>query len=208
MNFLGWTIFNLFLAFIPVVAGNAVAKLDQHATARRSFVQRACQMFLFVIWLAFLPNTCYLLTEWRHFLYGMDKRNLYVQSGTNERVLFHLCTFAVFYMLYSGYGALALTIAIRPIERLLQRRRVKFFLVAPFLFVLLSLGVYLGLIVRLNSWDLWARPWHVWASIAGIPRHPLLVSAILAFGLFLWGLYEAIDIWLDGVQQRLRPSKK
>lgn len=65
-------------------------------------------------------------------------------------------------------------------------------------------GVYPGLIVRLNSWDLWQRPGVVWASVATIPRSSLLVSAIIVFALVLWGLYEGLDLWMDGMQERVR----
>jgi uncharacterized membrane protein len=64
--------------------------------------------------------------------------------------------------------------------------------------------VYLGLIVRLNSWDLWTRPLHVWRYIAEVPSRPSLIAAIAVFGLFLWGLYEALDLWVDAFGQRLQ----
>ncbi|HVF09950.1 MAG TPA: DUF1361 domain-containing protein [Abditibacteriaceae bacterium] len=208
MSLLGGILWNLLLATIPVVLGNCIGQIDQQLALRRNVMLRLGQILLFLIWLALLPNTCYLLTEWRHFLDIVDSQNLYLRAERSQRVLYDICVFAVFYLFYSGFGAMSLALSIRPVEQLLSRRRVKFFFIAPFLFTLLSLGVYLGLLLRFNSWDLLARPSRVWSSIMDIPHSPLLITSIVVFALFLWGMYEAIDIWVDGVRQRLRPAKR
>lgn len=72
----------------------------------------------------------------------------------------------------------------------------------PF-FAIVSLGVYLGLVLRFNSWDLLVRPAAVWKAIMEITHRPLLAIFIAAFGLFLWVAYEALDIWIDGLKWRL-----
>jgi uncharacterized membrane protein len=67
---------------------------------------------------------------------------------------------------------------------------------------LISLGVYLGLILRLNSWDLVSDPDSVFLPISKIPGNHLLLVVLVVFALFLWGLYEALDIWVDGMLLR------
>ncbi len=203
-GFILWTLWNLFLAAIPVALGYAAAAVGRQARARRSAVMWCGFGVLGFLWLAFLPNTCYLITEWRHLLEFVDERDLYQQAERNPRLLFFISVLALFYVCYSGFGVLTLTLAIRPIERLLRQWRFSFPCLAPMLFLLLSLGVYLGLIVRLNSWDLWQRPAKVWASVAAIPQSSLLISAIIVFALLLWGLYEGLDLWVDGVKERIR----
>lgn len=160
-----------------------------------------------MLWLAFVPNTCYLLTEWRHFLSQVDSRNLYQRSQTEPRLLLRISLLALFYLGFSSFGAISLTLAIRPIEWLLRQWRIPFYIVAWPLFTLLALGVYLGLIVRLNSWDLWTRPLRVWHYIAEVPSRPTLLMAIAVFALFLWVLYEALDLWVDAFKERLRRSR-
>ncbi len=190
-----------------MVLGYAVGEIGKQAFARRNLVLWSCLAILSGLWLAFLPNTCYLITEWRHFLELVDSRNLSLRARTDRGLLFDINLWALFYLFFSGTGILLFTLAIRPVERLLRQWRVPFLLIAPFLFTLLSLGVYLGLIKRFNSWDLLARPGAIWTSVIAVPQRPMLVTSILIFALLLWGLYEAMDIWVDGVKERLQSPK-
>lgn len=206
-GFVLWTLWNLFLAVVPVALGYAAARLGKLAGVRRNGWVWGGFVLLLVLWLAFVPNTCYLLTEWRHFLDRVDSRNLYLQAEQDRRMLVTIGVLALFYGLYSGFGALTLTLSIRPLEQLLRRWRLPFPVIAPVLFSLLSLGVYLGLIVRLNSWDLWTRPQAVWTSVAAAFQYPLLLAVIAAFALVLWALYEALDVWVDGVVARTGRSR-
>lgn len=205
-----WTMWNMILAALPVVFGYALAHLGRQLLQRRQSAQGCktlgawCGVFaLFSLWLAFLPNSCYLLTQWRHFLNTVDRQNLWVQTTTDKAMMFPICALATFYLIYSGFGVLSLTFAIRPVEQALRRLRIPFFALAPALFLALSLGVYLGLILRFNSWDLWVRPGVVWHSVAAIPESMRVMTAIVGFGALLWGLYEAVDLWTDGCYRRL-----
>jgi uncharacterized membrane protein len=198
------TTWDLFLAAIPVALANGAATQGRRAIGQRKPLMWIAFAVLLALWLAFVPNTCYLLTEWRHFLNLVDSRNLYQRSQHQPGLLLQISLWALFYLGFSGFGAMALALAIRPIEKLLREWRIPFVLIAVPLFMLLSLGVYLGLIVRLNSWDLWTRPLHVWRYIAEVPSRPSLIAAIAVFGLFLWGLYEALDLWVDAFGQRLQ----
>jgi uncharacterized membrane protein len=157
-GFIFWTLWNLFLAVIPVALGYVVAVVGKYAAARRNVALWCGFVAFLLLWLAFVPNTCYLITEWRHLLDRVDSRDLYQQSKQQPQLLIYICILGLFYLCYSGLGVLSFTLAIRPVERLLRQRRFPFLKVAPVLFSMLSLAVYLGLIVRLNSWDLWQRP--------------------------------------------------
>jgi uncharacterized membrane protein len=94
------------------------------------------------------------------------------------------------------------TLAIRPMEHLaLRQGAAVWFWTLPF-FVALSVGVYLGLIVRLNTWDIIGKPGAVWQSVADLGGHPRLAAFIIAFGVFLWLAYESLDIWIDALAER------
>lgn len=157
---------------------------------------------LFLFWLAFLPNTCYLLTEWRHFLGKVLHSDIYRQADTNHAALFRLNVAAMYYIMYSGLGVLCFTLAIRPVERAFRLLGLKFPLFAPFLFLFISIGVYLGLILRLNSWYVITRPMVVFHSILGITHSKALILAIIVFMIVIWGLYEGLDLWLDAFLDR------
>ncbi|MBV9864054.1 MAG: DUF1361 domain-containing protein [Abitibacteriaceae bacterium] len=206
-GFLYHTLWNLGLAVIPVALGYALGALGRRAIAGHNPLLWIGVVVVGFLWLAFVPNTCYLLTEWRHLLQLVERNHLYTRGESDPQYLFAIGLFAFFYFCYSGCGVLALTLSIRPVERMLRVWRLPFPLVAPFLFLLLSVGVYLGLILRYNSWDLWTHPKMVGTTLVGIPFRPVLSFSIFVFALVLWGLYEALDIWVDGVKERLSRFK-
>ena len=193
-------IWNAFLALIPVGLAYLIPAV---ATSKvRSGVRYPFVALLILAWLAMVPNTCYLLTEWRKFLAIVDGQDLYVRSANDEMVFVRVCALWLAYFLYSGLGMVAFTLSIRPVERLIARRGGSIWVWGLPFFAALSVGVYLGLILRFNSWDLLTRPSTVWSVIAGLVGRPALSAFIVVFGVFLWVAYEAIDIWIDGILDR------
>jgi uncharacterized membrane protein len=191
---------NTSLALIPVAL--AYVMLWVYKLRAPRVLRRTVLVALALPWIAFLPNTCYLLTEWRHFMFTVDLQNLYLQAGYSRTVLVKLLAMSMFYLAYSGFGILTLALSIRPVERIARSAgATTWFWGLPF-FTALSLGVYLGLILRFNSWDLATRPKAVWAQIVVLGGRPLLAGFIIAFGVFLWAIYESVDIWVDGLSDR------
>jgi uncharacterized membrane protein len=70
-----------------------------------------------------------------------------------------------------------------------------------------SLGVYLGLLPRLNSWDIFGDPGAIWPRIVNVFTTPALLGAVIVFGAILWATYEAVDLWIDGLLDRLGISR-
>jgi uncharacterized membrane protein len=194
---------NLMLAAIPVALAYGLAWGLRGKGKQRNLPVWVC-LPLGLAWLAFLPNTCYLLTEWRHLLFDTQWAPLLDRAISDKTAMLSIAKWALFFLTYSGLGVLTFVLAIRPLEQWLLSRRGKPWLVAPFLFFVTSLGVYLGLIVRLNSWDLIHRPMFVWDTAISALTRPSLLTAILVFAGILWALYEAVDIWVEGVEARLR----
>lgn len=196
---------NGMLAVVPVVSAYALrAVLDKRPTSVFRYLIGAG---LALVWFVFLPNTCYLLTEWRHFLFVLDAGNLYLRAGQDSVLFIKLVMGTLFYFLYALFGMLTFAMAIRPVERMAIKRgvAVKFWGV-PF-FAAVSLGVYLGLVLRFNSWEMATSPARIWSAVVEVGGRPLLAAMILAFGAFLWVSYESLDIWLDGLKQRVLRGK-
>jgi uncharacterized membrane protein len=193
-------VWNGFLALVPVALAYSILWISR--LKRAVWLRNVVLVVIGVAWLIFLPNTCYLLTEWRHFLYSVDSQNLFLRSQYDKALFLQLCAMGVFYFIYSGFGMITLALAVRPIERLAAKNgAATSFWALPF-FVCLSVGVYLGLVLRLNSWDPLQRPWDVWIAVADLGGRPLLTGFIVLFGVFLWVSYEAMDIWIDGLSER------
>jgi uncharacterized membrane protein len=201
-----WFAWNNSLALIPVgLVWLWVALAVRRERAPRLW-HRPVLAGLGAVWLAFLPNTCYLLTEWRHFLEVVTETDLYPRwQGSGETgAMLGIFAHALFYFTYSAVGLLTFVLALRPLAHWAGRHRWPCGLLGLGLFPLVALGVYLGLILRFNSWDLVVDPSPVLAAIREVLTRPRLLLFLGTFSLFLWGAYLAVDIWLDGLALRWR----
>jgi len=111
------------------------------------------------------------------------------------------------YFLYAAVGMFAFALAIRPVAGALRRAGLGSLTFGALLFGLMSLGVYLGLIRRYNTWDLLHRPREIVDASLALMDHPSLSLFLIAFALFLWVGYVAIDIWIDGFLFRFRRGR-
>jgi uncharacterized membrane protein len=193
-------LWNLFLAAVAVGLALAIPPIARRHRARRDHLLGPVLVGVVVLWLLFLPNTCYLFTELRHLFEAVDENDLWTRAhgdgGAKAQLAMRLAVAAI----YTGAGALTFGAAVRPVRALAEERGVRTRLWLPFFFVVISLGVYLGLVLRFNSWDAFSDPTHVVsAAIEVASRRALL---LVAGGLGLWAAYEVIDIWLDGALAR------
>ncbi len=199
-SLIGNVLWNGMLAVIPVALAYSIVWTARICRAKP--VRYVAITLLACAWLAFLPNTCYLLTEWRHFLFQLDTRDLFLRARVDPVLMANMTAWSIFYLLYSGLGMMTFALAIRPLQHLAAKHGAsKWFWAIP-LFGALSIGVYLGLILRLNSWDIISRPGEVWGSIVEIGGRPRLIAFIIAFAAFLCVAYEALDVWVDGMADR------
>lgn len=201
-----WILWNLMLSAVPVGLVYLWTFCIRRFSLRRKGVHWVAFVPLIVAWVAFLPNTCYLLTEWRHFFfddYFVSARDAVVSN----RDMLRIARQGLFFLCYSGFGVLCLVFAIRPAEQLLSKLKVhKAIWMVP-LFLLTSLGVYLGLILRLNSWDVVTHPVRVLHVILGAFESPLLLKTIVIFAFLLWICYEIANVWADGLMLRIKQKR-
>lgn len=203
-----WVAWNIFLATVPVAAAYLLAYWTEQARAWQKGAARLIYWLvwlpLVLVWFAFLPNTCYLLTEWRHFLfdpYFTSQRGMWDESA-NARLT--AARYGLYFLVYSGIGVICYALSIRPIERRLRRTHPALLLIAIPFFFLTSLGVYMGLIRRLNSWQVLSNPQIVWDVALHALTSPRLLKIIVIFAFLLWLLYEIVDVWIDGMALRYR----
>ncbi len=195
-------LWNVFLAVIPVALAYILAWSLGTKTKRK--LPRLVSVAIMLVWLVFLPNTCYLLTEWRHLLFDDRWEPLLQTAHEDPSAMLATAKWAIFFLAYSGLGVILFVLSIRPLEQRLRSHGRNCVILAPPLFFLTSLGVYLGLILRLNSWDLLHRPGFVFQAAIDALTRMSLISSILVFAALLWALYEAVDIWVEGVSDRMK----
>jgi uncharacterized membrane protein len=171
--FLVW---NLFLAWVPY--GFAVAIEALHKRGARSLAL----LPLFLLWLGFLPNAPYLVTDFIHLRY----RN-------GAPLWFDAVMLASFAWAGVGLGAASL----RACARVVRERHS---LLAAGGFVSLAalatgFGIYLGRFVRLNTWDVATKPGTVLSQVFSPLMHPFVHprawTVTLTFALFFVVAYIA-----------------
>lgn len=161
-------IWNLFLAWIPYWISNT--KFKEHNSIN-------FKLFCYVgIWLLFLPNAPYLLTDLVHF---------HSTSKTKWLDLVLLSTYAI-------SGILLFYFSLQHFKNnfLLKRRKKSQLIILIGLILICSYGIYLGRELRFNSWDIFTNPIKLFLAITKSVFHKdhlLHTGALtLLFALFLY----------------------
>jgi uncharacterized membrane protein len=166
----GFLVWNLFLAWLPLVF--ALAVYDGYRRGRG----RAYLLGFGALWLLFLPNAPYILTDFVH----LDEHSgapIWYDAGT---VAAFACT-----GLIVGLGSIFLMQAVITAER----GAVAGWATSAAVLALSSVGIYLGRFVGVNSWDALVHPTSVLeplVSHADDPfAHPRFVVVTVVFTGFL-----------------------
>jgi uncharacterized membrane protein len=191
---------NLFLAVIPVILALVVFTGVQRER-RIGKVHWAVWIPVLFVWFAFLPNTCYLITEWRHYLNDlMRSPEFYQASKHNPTFLFEFLATSAFYICYSGSGLICFYLSIYPLDVLFKPP----WYVRPFFFFFCALGVYLGLVDRLNSWQIVNNPHGIFHAAHQAVERPILVALMCGLSLVLWVFYGIFGLTMEGARARYR----
>lgn len=170
----GSLVWDLFLAWVPFVLALVVYARARAGARLQSVLPLAC------LWLAFFPNAPYLLTELRHVSRGGRLPTLYdvVLLGT------------------AGWTGLLLGLLSLFLIHAVARRFVGSlyaWLIVLAVLVASSFGIYLGRVLRWNSWDLVAHPQWLGSLLGEIALdplgHPRPLALMVLLATFLFGSY-------------------
>ena len=172
--FLVW---NLFLAFIPFAISEWLLTLERFAQRIRKLA------IVLFIWLLFIPNSFYILTD----LFHLDK----FDSAPKWFDLLLIFSFA-------WNGIVLGIVSIRRTEVILESisgRR--FSLLIIFIVMWLNaFGIYIGRYLRFNSWDIIAQPFSLFKEMFEVLFHPLRNKMewgmIAVYAVFMTVLYITI----------------
>jgi len=135
--FYGFLLWNLFLAAIPLFLSNLLVKTDLRLGLRF--------LFLLGLWLVFLPNAPYIITDLKHLAY-------------RPPVPFW---FDMLLVLITAFNGLILGfISLKQIEWILDKKYLTRYkeIFRIMIIAVMSYGVYLGRYLRFNSWDVFISP--------------------------------------------------
>jgi uncharacterized membrane protein len=173
-NFLLW---NLFLGFLPLF----------FAFTLYLFNAKAGTFILFAgsfLWLLFYPNSPYMLTDFIHL-------NAQKPSAIYDAIIFFSIS-----ILSLFYGFFSLKIIHLIWYSRYNRKAANAIII--FSILLSSFGIYLGRILRVNSWDLFTKPLKVMADIFGhmwpVTKNPSTYYIIVLFTIIqvtlLWTIHD------------------
>lgn len=162
----GWIIWNLFLAFIPLA-------LSFWLFRRRTNSRPLIWWVALIVFIAFLPNAPYLLTDIIHLIRA-------TRSGYSVWIISLIFIPLHLFAILSGFEAYVISV-INQGHYLQRQGKRQFVLPAELMIHLLSaIGVYLGRFRRFNSWDLVTGPGNVLAITFDdlTSKFPLVVIAV------------------------------
>lgn len=166
-----YLIWNIFLAYLPKYLSGKIAQ-----TSKKSF-----HYLIFVLWILFLPNAPYLITDIIH-LCSYTR----IRQTTDTLLLFSSGIIGLFFYLIS-LGEMT-----QWMKKNYQFSKQELLIV---IFSALSgYGLYLGRFLRLNSWEVFSNPDNVMHSLAYsfLNYQNLKESALIsfAFAIFLYFAYK------------------
>lgn len=170
---------NLFLAFFPL---GVVLVLRDLRTA--GFLNRWLMIAGLAIWLAFLPNAPYIITDLFH-IKSVDAPLLWFDTIT-------LFLFAQTGLLAGLYSALVVHRMLRPLTGAWAA-----WVLMVGSQILSGFGIYLGRFGRWNSWDVLTKPLELIDALAVASQNHLGLKLTLAYGFVLAVLYMVFYWYVD-----------
>lgn len=178
-------IWNLFLACIPYLITQFLCSKPQWILKKGIFI------FFFLLWLIFIPNSFYILTDLFHLA---DRQNDYQAPQWYDLALI---------LSFAWNGLLLGILSVRQMEKITQlfiSNSNELLFLYPIMW-LNALGVYVGRYLRYNSWDVLTDPFQLFRDIANILLHPLAFR-------YAWGMIFCFSILMTLMYTTLKKISK
>jgi len=182
-----WLIWNLFLAYVPYLLSSWLTLRYTHPAQQSA--QRPVRWQLIVlsfIWLLFIPNSFYILTDLFHLI---DCRSTLVPAWFDLSLIFS----------FAWNGLLLGVLSVRQMEKI-ARPIIGAYWGGFFVYLVMALsalGVYAGRYLRFNSWDILTNPFQLTMDMGELIVHPLQNQQA-------WGMIACYTILLSFIYQMLK----
>jgi uncharacterized membrane protein len=169
-----YLIWNLFLAWTPLFFTYWLLKV-----LRRKLWSSWEALLVTVIWLSFLPNSFYMISDFVHIL-----------EVPPARVLYLVVVFSSF--IFNGVilGYLSLFQVHQELLKRLNKRTAS--ILVGLVLMLCSFAIYLGHDLRWNSWDLLRDPGGILVDISNHVTNAIAYTTTFSFFLLLGSLYVVV----------------
>jgi uncharacterized membrane protein len=186
-------IWNIFLAWIPLGLSHAATVFSW----RRKYILVSLP-FAAILWLLFLPNAPYILTDLQHL--GIPKPGIPVW-------------FDVLMLIWFAWTGLLLgMVSLFFMQDIVRREfgRISGWLFVIIVGILSGLGIYIGRFLRWNSWDMLINPFARLGDFLYYFTHPSLQSVIFIGVFSTFFIFFYITIYAFGLllQEQAQPIHK
>jgi uncharacterized membrane protein len=176
-------IWNFLLALIPIFLASFMIRLLYRLDINK-YLRYLILVFLFLVWLVFIPNTAYIMTVVRHLADYCPYKTIHRNCRENVWMIMFFFSYAVFGWILFVYG-------------INQMKKFFAYWKKPFLNLFyitvsipfISLGLLIGLIDRANSWEIFSEPYKIIVMIWRYFYDPVYLKNWLLFTIFLYFLY-------------------
>lgn len=191
----GWMVWNLVLAFVPVVLALVLF--------RAGIVRSRLWWFGVVLFVLFLPNAPYVITDVVHLF--SDIRT----ARSDLQIL------GEFIPLYTVFFAIGFGCYVAALDRLhgylaSDAPQLSWWKVEYALHGLCAVGLYLGRVLRFNSWDVFMGPQHLLGSLdILVGPFPIALIVVTFFALIVgsWLTRAVRDAFVRGVRRVALPFR-
>jgi len=170
-----YMIWNLFLAWIPLLLSLALVRL-----LRRRLWSSWEALGLTLLWLLFLPNSFYMISDFIH-----------IQDVLRHNLLYDVVMFTAFILTAVFVGFSSLYIVHAELRKRLSLRSSS--IVTAIVLFMCSFAIYLGRELRWNSWDVFTNPAGILFDVSDHLIHPLqsgdMFTTTVSFFVLLGSLY-------------------
>lgn len=172
-----WLQWNLFLAFLPYFITRTLIRRPRWIESRWKFA------IAFLCWLAFIPNSFYIITDLVHL---------------DERLPVPLWYDLALILSFVWNGLLLGALSVRQMEKIVVVKYQipnEWWFSVPIMAVN-AFGVYIGRYLRYNSWDLLSNPFGLFSDVAYLLMHPIRNridwGMIVCYALFMMLMYNSL----------------
>lgn len=182
-------IWNLFLLLIPFFLCLGLIRLWQKTNYNR-LSTKIFAVFLSCLWLGMIPNSAYVITDVRHIVgfCPVNDNNICIENA------WHI----LFFFSYALIGFVSFIYFINQMKYLINeifgRKLAKIYIFA--IIPLMSLGVLLGLVNRLNTWNLITNPFYIFENIRLYFTNFVYFKNLVIFVIFFYIFYFVGDLLL------------
>lgn len=180
-------LWNVFLLVVPFFLCLLIYERYKKRSKSFSMLEKAYLILLFFLWLIFIPNSAYIITDVRHLL-DYCPNSPYRICPNNAWMI-------MFFFIYASIGWVAFVFLLNQMKDFIgqfYKKLTRFFI--PIIIPLISLGVLLGLVDRWNSWEVFTSPVNVLVAISEYVTNYIYFRNWIVFSIGLFLLYYTGDL--------------